>query len=37
VLWDGRDDCGNAVASGLYFYRLQTREASITKRMLLMK
>ena len=37
VLWDGRDASGNAVASGLYFYRLQTRAASLTRRMLLLK
>ncbi|MBW6514097.1 MAG: VCBS repeat-containing protein [Candidatus Syntrophosphaera sp.] len=37
VVWDGRDESGHPVASGLYLYRLQTRDASLTKRMLLAK
>jgi len=26
--WDGRDDAGRALASGVYFYRLTTGDAS---------
>lgn len=37
VTWDGRNDAGVAVSSGIYFYRLQTGEFSRTRRMLLMK
>jgi len=37
VLWDGKTDRGKDVASGIYFYRLQSDEVSITKRMLLLK
>lgn len=35
--WDGTDDSGQNVATGLYFYRLQTPSASYTRKMLLMK
>jgi hypothetical protein len=37
VVWDGLDSNGSRVSSGLYLYRLQTGDASITKRMLLVK
>ena len=37
VVWDGRDDNGRRVASGIYQYRLTTRDGSITKEMLLLK
>jgi hypothetical protein len=29
VVWDGRDDAGRTVASGVYFYRLQTNNATL--------
>jgi len=32
IAWDGRDDQGRAVASGLYFARLDTERGSSTKR-----
>jgi hypothetical protein len=33
----GRDDGGQSVAAGVYFYRLDAREFSATKRMMLVK
>jgi len=35
--WDGRDDRGRSVASGVYFYRLSARGERLTRRMLLLK
>ncbi len=37
VVWDGKDDAGAIVSSGIYFYRLSGGGKSITRRMLLMK
>jgi hypothetical protein len=37
VVWDGRDDSGRPVGSGVYLYRLQAGEISETRRMLLLK
>lgn len=37
VMWDGRDKNGRAVASGVYFYRLDAGEYSATRKMLLLK
>lgn len=37
TLWDGTDQEGRPVASGVYFYRLQADEYSQTRRMLLLK
>ena len=38
VVWDGRDDAGQLVASGFYFYRLETGEGIVqTRRMVLLK
>jgi serine protease AprX len=37
VRWDGRDEQGRRVASGVYFYRVRTLLSSQTKRMLLIK
>jgi hypothetical protein len=37
VTWDGRDNAGQGVASGVYFYRLEARDFTTTKRMVLMK
>ncbi len=37
VNWNGTDDNGRAVSSGLYFYKLQAGEYNQTKKMLLMK
>lgn len=35
--WDGRDDAGRAVASGVYFYRMQSGAKTETRRMVLVK
>ena len=37
VVWGGKDSNDAAVASGVYFYRVSTPQATQTKRMLLMK
>ncbi|MFH1891147.1 MAG: T9SS type A sorting domain-containing protein [Candidatus Zixiibacteriota bacterium] len=36
-IWDATDDGGNPVASGVYFYRLETTDFTQTKKMLLAK
>jgi hypothetical protein len=37
VTWDGRDDNGNSVASGIYLYRLQSAAFQQTRKMVLLK
>ncbi len=37
VVWEGRDEGGNGVASGTYFYRLQADNGSLVRKMLLLK
>ena len=37
LTWDGRDELGRAVASGVYFYRLEAPGAVIIKKMMLLK
>jgi C1A family cysteine protease len=37
VQWDGTDDDGNAVATGIYFYRMKTDTTQDIRRMVLLK
>ena len=37
VVWDGRDDGGRAVSSGVYLYRIQAGEHGDVGRMTLLK
>ncbi len=37
IIWDGRSDAGRVVGSGVYFYRLNVGQDSLTRRMVLLK
>jgi len=37
VLWDGRDDKGSVVSSGIYLYRLSFAGKAVSKRMVMLK
>ena len=37
VYWDGRNNLGESVASGVYFYRLQTDKTSLMRKMVILK
>ena len=37
VIWQGRDDSGKPVSSGVYFYKFSTSDYTTTKKMVLMK
>jgi flagellar hook assembly protein FlgD len=37
VTWDGRDNGGDEVSSGVYFYRLTAGSFSATEKMVMMK
>jgi flagellar hook assembly protein FlgD len=37
VAWDGRNDAGATVASGVYLYRLEVEGTKLTRKMMLLK
>jgi flagellar hook assembly protein FlgD len=37
VVWNGTDEKGKAVPSGVYFYRVENAGKAVTKKMLLSK
>jgi hypothetical protein len=37
ITWNGNDESGNAVTSGMYFYRLKTGDTDLTGKMVLLK
>ncbi len=37
IVWNGKDMNNKEVSSGIYFYRLQTKDKSITKKMILLR
>ncbi len=37
AIWDGKDDQGKSVSSGIYFYKMQNVDYSKTRKMILMK
>jgi hypothetical protein len=37
TIWDGKDEYGNQVASGIYFYQLRIKDFCDTKKMILVK
>jgi flagellar hook assembly protein FlgD len=37
VIWDGKDDKGKEVGSGIYFYQLRAGDYTETKKMILVK
>jgi len=37
VTFDGKDDSGNPVSAGIYFYRLKTQSSALTRKMVLIK
>ena len=37
VIWDGTDDDGHESASGVYFYRLETRAETFNRKMILVR
>jgi len=37
LIWNGRDDNGKPVSSGVYFYQLKAQDKTITKKMIMVK
>ena len=37
ILWDGRNNAGTAVASGIYFYKMETKGFSQTRKMVMLR
>ena len=37
LIWNGKDNAGQSVSSGVYFYRIDTGDRQLTKKMMLLK
>ena len=37
VVWDGKDNSGKSLASGVYFFKLRTNDTQLSRKMLLLK
>ncbi len=37
IVWDGRDENGKELSSGIYFYKLSTEDKTIVKRMIILR
>jgi flagellar hook assembly protein FlgD len=37
AIWDGKDNSGKEVGSGIYFYQLRTEEYTATKKVVLLR
>ena len=37
IVWDGKDEQGNSISSGIYFYKLRSGDFTDTKKMVMMK
>jgi hypothetical protein len=37
VVWDGKDNFGNGLASGIYVYSIQAEDIQLSKKKILMK
>jgi len=37
ITWNGKDDSGKDVTSGIYFYKLKTNGKELTRKMLMLK
>ena len=37
VVWDGKDNQGNPVSSGIYLYKLKSEDFEETKKMIMIK
>jgi hypothetical protein len=37
IIWDGKDNSGKEVGSGIYFYQLRTKEYNTTRKMVLLR
>jgi len=37
IIWDGKNEKGAELSSGIYFYQLKAKDHTVTRRMLLLK